>query len=95
MPFTIAAKRTLDFTGATTVHCAQPSEGLEKRQATLMVCFHPASTIKQPALGIVFRGLGQRLSKVERDAIAQARFWMFVAGTCVTAEPAMHALCAL
>ena len=47
---------------------SQQRAGLEKRQATLQVCFHPHATGAQPKLTIIFRGTGQRISHVERAA---------------------------
>ena len=45
--------------------------GLEKRQATLQVCFGPiGSLIKQPPLSIIFSGTGRRITAEEKTAYA-------------------------
>jgi hypothetical protein len=58
---------TLDFVGTSKVHVAQPKEGLEKRQATINLCYNPG-TGRQPRVGIIFRGTGARISGAERAA---------------------------
>ena len=40
---------------------SQPGSGLEKRQCTLQICFHPEG--EQPKIGIIFRGMGKRISE--------------------------------
>ena len=44
------------------VWVAQPGSGLDKRQATLQICFSPEGMVK-PAL--IFRGKGKRISQDE------------------------------
>ena len=64
LPYVVGANETLDFVGNRKVTVKQQREGLEKRQATLNVCFHPAAGVDQPPLTIIFRGTGTRVSKV-------------------------------
>ena len=47
---------------ATQPQIRQQKDGLEKRQATLQLCFGPSPRMKQPKLCIIFKGTGQRIS---------------------------------
>ena len=53
-----ASKRTLDDKGAQRVWIACPSDGLTKRQATLILCFGPGNC-EQPKPAIIFHGKGE------------------------------------
>ena len=70
LPFVITTKRTYELVQKGDrfykVWISQPGSGLEKRQCTLQVCFHP--TGKQPKLAIIFRGKGKRITKEEKEA---------------------------
>ena len=64
LPFAMDASRTYKNTNIPTsesrnkkVSIAQPGSGLDKRQATLQLCFSPDDTIVRPAL--IFRGKGK------------------------------------
>ena len=46
------------------VWVSQPAPCLEKRQCTLQICFR--SEGKQPRISVIFRGLGKRISAVEK-----------------------------
>ena len=68
-PFVIESKRTYEIPMNKgkerrdhRVWVAQPGSGLDKRQATLQMCFSPYGMMK-PAL--IFRGTGKRISKDE------------------------------
>jgi hypothetical protein len=58
---------TLDFVGNTKVHVAQQASGLEKRQATVQLMFHPSALKAQPRIAVIFRGAGH-VSSAERAA---------------------------
>ena len=68
-PFVIESKRTYEIPMNKgkerqdhSVWVAQPGSGLDKRQATLQMCFGPKGMIK---LALIFRGTGKRISKDE------------------------------
>lgn len=72
LPFVIESKRTYEVPMAKgkerrdhRVWIAQPGSGLDKRQATLQMCFSPEGMVK-PAL--IFRGTGKRISQDELAA---------------------------
>ena len=67
LPFAATGKHTLDFKGAKKVHVAQPGSGLDKRQATLQICFnaHGEGKCLQPPVGIIFRGTGTGIKGAE------------------------------
>ena len=69
LPFVVESKRTYEIPMSKgkerrdhRVWVAQPGSGLDKRQATLQVCFNPEGMVK-PAL--IFRGKGKRISQDE------------------------------
>lgn len=61
---------TYEVKGIKHVHVSQQSEALSKRQATLLLCFSALGPL--PNLGLIFRGTGKRVSKVEQAALAAA-----------------------
>lgn len=72
LPFVIESKRTYEVPMGKgkerqdhRVWVAQPGSGLDKRQATLQMCFSPLGMVK-PAL--IFRGTGKRVSQDEVTA---------------------------
>ena len=69
LPFVVESKRTYEIPMSKgkerrdhRVWVAQPGSGLDKRQATLQICFRPEGMVK-PAL--IFRGKGKRISQDE------------------------------
>ena len=69
LPFVVESKRTYEIPMSKgkerrdhRVWVAQPGSGLDKRQATLQICFSPEGIVK-PAL--IFRGKGKRISQDE------------------------------
>lgn len=69
LPFVVQSKRTYKIPMSKEkkqrdhrVWVAQPGSGLDKRQATLQICFSPEGMVK-PAL--IFRGKGKRISQDE------------------------------
>lgn len=64
------AMHTYEKSGKKQIHVGQQSEGLSKRQATLLPCFPPRGPM--PNLAIILRGTGKRVSKVETAALAAA-----------------------
>lgn len=70
LPGIVDQTTTYEHSGATRVWINAPGSGsLEKRQATIQLCFSPASDVPQPKPGVVFRGQGLRLSAVEKAAL--------------------------
>jgi hypothetical protein len=67
LPYVADLGATLDFVGNRKVHVAQQKSGLEKRQATVQMCFHPSGQHRQPRIAVIFRGAGN-VPKSERDA---------------------------
>ena len=66
----VADMHTYEVKGIKHVHVSQQSEALSKRQATLLLCFSALGPL--PNLGLIFRGTGKRVSKVEQAALAAA-----------------------
>jgi hypothetical protein len=65
LPFVVDQEKTYDTLGSKQVWVAQPSSGLDKRQATLQLCIRAEGEQNvKPAL--VFRGKG-RVEKVEKE----------------------------
>jgi hypothetical protein len=103
LPFVNGLNSTYDDVGAKSVEISQPSDGLEKRQATIHLTFRPVLVEPffgagdkrknrkpvvprdaiQPRAVLVFRGLGKRISSVEKaawhpdvDVIFQKKAWV-------------------
>lgn len=84
LPGVVDQDSTLDRVGTERVWINTPGSGaLEKRQATIQLCFQPVAGVPQPRAGIVFRGQGLRLSRVERaawdpriDVFWQSKAWV-------------------
>ena len=75
LPFAIDTKKTYEQIRPKdkenrnkNVWVSQPAPGLEKRQCTLQICF--GSEGKQPRISVIFRGLGKRISAVEKSFLA-------------------------
>ena len=73
LPFAIDTKRTYEHIEPKKtenrhkkIWVSQPGSGLEKRQCTLQICFRPEG--QQPRVCIIFRGLGKRISDVEKSS---------------------------
>jgi hypothetical protein len=94
VPGVIDQTTTLDDRGTTRVWINTPGSGsLEKRQATLQLCFHPDPDAPQPRPAVIFRGQGVRVSPVEKAAIDkrvdvywQAKAWLDRVVACAWAE---------
>ena len=84
LPFVITTKRTYELVQKGDryykVWISQPGSGLEKRQCTLQVCFHP--TGKQPKLAIIFRGKRKTIHKGGKRSVAQGGRCLF-SGKCL------------
>ena len=81
LPFVIGNDKTFETIGSKSVVITQPTDGLEKRQATLQLCFRPVQTDQngdpveeanavQPRACVIFRGKGVRIKASERAAWA-------------------------
>ena len=66
LPFVNGQADTWEKTGEKRVAIAQPFASLEKRQCTMQVIFGPGS--KRMRISVIFRGIGKRISPVEKDA---------------------------
>lgn len=69
LPFVISKKTTYEVGNKgqkEKVWVAQPSQGLEKRQCTLQICFSPEEN--HVKIEIIFRGTGKRISPAEKKA---------------------------
>ena len=73
LPFAIDTKKTYEHIEPKNpenrhkkIWVSQPGTGLEKRQCTLQICLRPEG--QQPRVGIIFRGLGKRISAVEKSS---------------------------
>lgn len=71
------SNETYDKRGAITVGVAK-RKGSDQRFATLTICVRldgcADAPVKQPPIGIIFRGTGQRISREERDMYAEDVF---------------------
>lgn len=70
LPFVLDVKRTYEYVEPKNKHhntwISQPGSGLDKRQCSLQVMFR--SEGKQPAVSVIFRGKGLRITQEEKDA---------------------------
>ena len=69
LPFVIDAKTTYERPGVgrhDRVWVANPGSGLEKRQATLQVCYSPEDN--NVKIEVIFRGTGKRIAPHEKEA---------------------------
>lgn len=70
LPFVLDVKKTYEYVEAKDKHhntwISQPGSGLDKRQCSLQIMFR--SEGKQPAVSVIFRGKGLRISQEEKDA---------------------------
>ena len=70
LPFVLDVKKTYEYVEPGSKHhntwISQPGSGLDKRQCSLQVMFRPEG--KQPALSVIFRGKGLRISQEEKEA---------------------------
>jgi hypothetical protein len=65
LPFVVDKNTTVEVTGSEAVQIKGPGESLEKRQATLQVCFRGVG--EQPKLAIIFRGQGNITDQERRQ----------------------------
>jgi len=68
-PLECAVEQTYDNRGTKTVHIRSKGPDASKRFCTFQVCMRLTSNklIRQPPLGIIFRGTGKRISKNESE----------------------------